>query len=138
MISVEIWKWKKDLGIVDISKYGTGWGYASSPAIHDGRIVLVCDDPKNPYIVSLNLDDGEEVWRKSRTGRLRTKLGHSADLLGRRDSAQVVVNGWPWIVAYDLATGSRNLASAGWRRQPGSDSFHCQRSDHCPDQLSRS
>ncbi|QEG25171.1 sulfatase-like hydrolase/transferase [Mariniblastus fucicola] len=108
-------KWKKDLGVVDVSKYGTGWGYGSSPAIHDGHIVLVCDDPEHPYVVALKLADGEEVWRKTRDKDCErswgTPLIHSAD-----DGAKVVVNGWPWIISYDLATGDEV-----WRVKGGGD-----------------
>ena len=108
-------KWKKDLGIVDVSKYGIGWGYGSSPAIHDGRIVLVCDDPDNPYITALRLEDGGEIWRKQRTGICErswgTPLIHEID-----NTAHVVVNGWPWIVAYDLQTGDEV-----WRIEGGGD-----------------
>ena len=108
-------KWKRDLGVVNISKYGIGWGYASSPAIHDGRIVLVCDDPANPYVVALSLKDGEEIWRKTRKEDCErgwgTPLIHEVD--GR---ARVVVNGWPWIVAYDLEQGDEV-----WRIKGGGD-----------------
>ena len=108
-------KWKKDLGVVDISKYGTGWGYGSSPAIHDGHIVLVCDDPDNPYIIALNLSDGEEIWRRSRKDDCErswgTPLIHEVD-----GQAQIVVNGWPWIVTYDLKTGEEV-----WRVEGGGD-----------------
>ena len=38
-------QWSRDLGVINISKYDIGWGYASSPAIHRDRIALVCDDP---------------------------------------------------------------------------------------------
>ena len=53
--------WEQDLGVIDISKYGIGWGYASSPAIHDDHVVLVCDDPENPFVVALSLADGAEL-----------------------------------------------------------------------------
>jgi len=108
-------KWKKDLGVVNISKYSIGWGYGSSPAVHDGHIVLVCDDPDNPYITALQLEDGEQIWRKERTGDCErswgTPLIHEID-----NRAHVVVNGWPWIVAYDLHTGDEV-----WRIQGGGD-----------------
>jgi len=108
-------KWEKDLGVVDVSKYGIGWGYGSSPSIHNGHIVLVCDDPNHPFITALSLTDGEEVWRRSRKEDCErswgTPLIHEVD--GR---AQIVVNGWPWIVAYDLKTGEEV-----WRIKGGGD-----------------
>ncbi|MEM9586054.1 MAG: PQQ-binding-like beta-propeller repeat protein [Planctomycetota bacterium] len=107
--------WEKDLGIIDVSKYDIGWGYASSPVIHDDVIVLVCDDPNDPYLVTLDLETGNEVWRKPRQGDCErswsTALVHATN-----ESAQVVVNGWPWIVSYDLASGEEI-----WRIEGGGD-----------------
>lgn len=107
--------WQKDLGVVDISKYDIGWGYASSPAIHDGKIVLVCDAPNDPYVAAFQLDDGEEIWKKSRVGDCErswgTPLIHTAN-----KTSQIIVNGWPWIVSYDLYTGDEV-----WRIEGGGD-----------------
>lgn len=107
--------WEQDLGVVNVSKYGIGWGYGSSPAIYGDQIVLVCDDPDNPYIVSLNLSDGEERWRKSREGDCERSWG-TPFIQKLPDAAQVVVNGWPWIVSYDLETGDER-----WRIEGGGD-----------------
>ncbi len=107
--------WKQDLGVVDISKYGIGWGYASSPAIHSDRAVLVCDDPNNPYLIALHLSDGEPIWKRKRDGISERSWGTPL-IHGGGDDAQVVVNGWPWIVSYDLATGDER-----WRIEGGGD-----------------
>ena len=107
--------WKRDLGTIDISKYGIGWGYASSPALHGDRIALVCDDPKNPFVTVLRLSDGEDVWRASRKGISERSWGTPlihADAHG----AQVVVNGWPFVVSYDLET-----SDILWRIEGGGD-----------------
>lgn len=107
--------WSRDLGVINISKYGVGWGYASSPAIHGDRIAIVCDDPANPYLAVFNLNNGEQVWRVSRKEICErswgTPLIHSSP-----DRTQVVVNGWPWIVAYDLEQGDEL-----WRIRGGGD-----------------
>ena len=108
-------KWSKDLGVINISKYGIGWGYASSPAVANDRIVLVCDDPDSPFIAVLNLADGEEIWRVSRKDVCErswgTPLIHQSD-----ERTQIVVNGWPWIVSYDLDSGKEF-----WRIEGGGD-----------------
>ena len=107
--------WEKDLGVIDVSKYGIGWGFASSPAIHDDRMVIVCDAPADPYLAALRLSDGEEIWRKSRKGIC--ERGWGTPLIdGDGDTAQVVVNGYPWILSYDLATGQER-----WRVKGGGD-----------------
>ncbi len=108
-------QWKRDLGVIDISKYDTGWGYSSSPAIHGDRIALVCDDPSRPFAAVLRLSDGEEVWRVSREGVSERSWG--TPLIHRAgDVAQVVVNGWPWVVSYDFETGA-----VLWQIEDGGD-----------------
>ena len=108
-------EWSRDLGVIDISKYGIGWGYASSPAIHQDRIAVVCDDPQNPFLAVLSLSDGKELWRVSRKDICERSWGtpfiHCA-----AQRTQIVVNGWPWIVAYDIETGDEF-----WRIRGGGD-----------------
>ena len=107
--------WEKDLGVIDVSKYGIGWGFASSPAIHGDKIVIVCDAPKDPYLAALRISDGEEIWRKSRRGICERGWGTPLiDVSG--ETTQVVVNGFPWIVSYDLDNGDER-----WRVKGGGD-----------------
>lgn len=107
--------WKRDLGIINISKYGIGWGFASSPAIRGDRIAIVCDDPTDPYVAVLRLSDGKELWRKSRKGICERSWG--TPLIHEQDGVtQAVVNGWPWIVSYDMSDGE-----VLWRIKGGGD-----------------
>jgi len=108
-------QWKRDLGVINISKYGIGWGDSSSPAIHQDRIALVCDDPDNPFIVVLRLSDGKELWRVSRKGICDRSWG-TPMIHTSPERTQVVVTGWPWIVAYELETGEEL-----WRIRGGGD-----------------
>ncbi|MEO1615257.1 MAG: PQQ-binding-like beta-propeller repeat protein [Planctomycetota bacterium] len=107
--------WEKDLGVIDISKYGIGWGYASSPAVEGDRIILLCDTADAPCLIALDLNTGDEIWRTSRAGDCvrswGTPLIHAIS-----EVTQVVINGWPWIVSYDLATGAEI-----WRIEGGGD-----------------
>ncbi|MFT4688020.1 MAG: outer membrane protein assembly factor BamB [Limisphaerales bacterium] len=98
-------KWSRDLGVVNISKYGIGWGYASSPAVYQDRIALVCDDPSNPFVIVLRLSDGKELWRVSRKGISDRSWGTPLIHKGPKKT-QVIVNGWPWVMSYDLETGA--------------------------------
>lgn len=108
-------RWKRDLGVINISKYGIGWGYASSPAIWEDRLVLLCDDPEKPFLICLDLNNGDEIWRVSREGvserSWATPMIHTA-----AENRQVVINGWPWIVSYDLDQGTEL-----WRVKGGGD-----------------
>ena len=108
-------KWSQDLGVINISKYGIGWGYASSPAVANDRIVIICDDPSDPFVAALDLADGKEVWRVSRKDICVRSWG-SPLIHQNKDRTQVVVNGWPWIMSYDLESGKEL-----WRLKGGGD-----------------
>ncbi len=108
-------KWSRDLGVINISKYGIGWGYASSPVIHKDHIAIVCDDPENAFVAALRLSDGEAVWRVSRQDICVRSWG-TPFIHSTPERTQVVVNGWPWIVSYDLETGTEL-----WRIRGGGD-----------------
>jgi outer membrane protein assembly factor BamB len=43
-----------------------GWGTASSPTLHEGRLYLVNDNDENSYLVALDKRTGEEIWRVPR------------------------------------------------------------------------
>ena len=107
--------WSKDLGVINNSWRGIGWGYSSSPALYRDRIALLCDDPKNPFVAAFSLSDGKELWRASRKGDCEGSWGTP---LIHNDGArtQVVANGWPFIVSYDLETGKEL-----WRLRGGGD-----------------
>ena len=107
--------WKQDLGVINISKYGIGWGFSSSPAVHEDHIVLVCDDPENPFLTARDLKDGSEVWRTSRKDICQRSWGTPL-VHGQGSDAQVVVNGWPWMVSYGLDDGKEV-----WRIKGGGD-----------------
>ncbi|HVF91115.1 MAG TPA: PQQ-binding-like beta-propeller repeat protein [Blastocatellia bacterium] len=107
--------WSKNLGVINNSWHGIGWGYSSSPSLYRDRIVLLCDDPGNPFLAAFHLSDGKELWRVSRKGDCEgswgTPLIHDD---GAR--AQVVTNGWPYIISYDLESGKEL-----WRLRGGGD-----------------
>ena len=107
--------WNKDLGVINNSWHGIGWGYSSSPALYRDRIVLLCDDPKAPFVGAFHLSDGRELWRTSRKGACEGSWG-TPFIFNDGSRTQVVTNGWPYIVSYDLDTGKEI-----WRLKGGGD-----------------
>lgn len=107
--------WQKDLGVINISKYGIGWGFSSSPTVYGDRILIVCDDPEKPYVAALSLADGREIWRTSREGDCERSWGTPLVHV-EKGISQVVVNGWPWMVSYRLSDGQEI-----WRIRGGGD-----------------
>ena len=55
--------WSKDLG-----QHSTrnGWGTASSPALHDDRIIIVNDNEGQSFIAAFDKRSGKELWRVDR------------------------------------------------------------------------
>ena len=108
--------WKKDLGLLDSGFFmvpDAQWGFASSPIIHDDRVIIQVDVQKGSFVAALDVATGSEIWRTPRNDvpTWSTPAVHVAD--GR---AQVVVNGWKHIGGYDLATGKEL-----WRMTGGGD-----------------
>lgn len=108
-------RWSRDLGPINVSKYGIGWGFAASPAIHGDRVFLQCDAPDDPYLVALSLANGRELWRTSRRDVCERSWA-TPFVYADGSRVQVVANGWPYAVSYDGVTGKEI-----WRLRVGGD-----------------
>jgi outer membrane protein assembly factor BamB len=47
-------------------KMRTGWGPASSPVLHDGRIYIVNDNEERSFVAAFDARSGAELWRTER------------------------------------------------------------------------
>jgi outer membrane protein assembly factor BamB len=83
--------------------------------LYRDRIVLQCDSPDDPYVVVLSVADGKELWRAARKS-LCERSWSTPFVYDDGSRVQIVTNGWPFIVSYDLMTG-REL----WRLRGGGD-----------------
>ena len=108
--------WKKDLGPMN-SGYFEGptaqWGFASSPVIHEGKVVVQCDVQKDSFLAVFDLADGKEVWR---TPRKDVPTWSTPTVIKSGDKTQIVVNGWHHTGSYDFATGKEI-----WKLDGGGD-----------------
>jgi outer membrane protein assembly factor BamB len=108
--------WRKDLGPMDSAFYRVPtaqWGFGSSPVIHDGKAVVLCDVLTNSFIAAFDLADGRELWR---TPRQDVPTWGTPTVVQVGDQVQVLVNGCHQSGAYDFATG-REV----WRLRGGGD-----------------
>lgn len=108
--------WKKDLGLLDSGFYmvpDAQWGFASSPIIHDGRVIVQCDVQKNSFLAALDIKTGDEVWITPRN-EVPTWSTPTVDTSDGR--TQVIVNGFKHIGGYDFTTGKEL-----WRLRGGGD-----------------
>jgi outer membrane protein assembly factor BamB len=97
--------WKKDLGPMDSGYFASPsaqWGFASSPVIHDGNVVVLCDVQKDSFLAVFDLADGREVWRTPRTDVPTWGTPTVVTAAGR---TQIAVNGWHHTAGYDFVTG---------------------------------
>lgn len=100
-------RWKKDLGVLDAGPFNAPemqWGFASSPILADGRVVMQCDVFNNPFLAAFDADDGRELWR---TARNEVCTWSTPAVYARGDQRVVVANGYQEMAGYDLATGKR-------------------------------
>lgn len=108
--------WKKDLGPMDSGYYAVPsaqWGFASSPIIFQGKVVVQCDVQTNSFLAAFDLENGKEIWRTDRSD-VPSWGTPTAVLVGGK--AQILVNGWHHIGAYDLETGGEV-----WKLNGGGD-----------------
>jgi outer membrane protein assembly factor BamB len=98
--------WKKDLGPMKSGFFAmpgtTTWGFASSPIIHDGKVVVLCDVDQDSFLAVFNLEDGSEVWR---TPRSDVPTWSTPTIVTAAGRTQIAVNGWHHTGGYDFATG---------------------------------
>jgi outer membrane protein assembly factor BamB len=108
--------WKKDLGEMDSGYFKmptAQWGFASSPIIHDGNVIVQCDVQKDAYLAVFNLKTGEEMWR---TARSDVPTWSTPAVIEFSGNTQILVNGWRHTGAYDFHTGKEI-----WKLDGGGD-----------------
>jgi outer membrane protein assembly factor BamB len=108
--------WKKDLGAMDSGYFQVPtaqWGFASSPVIHDGKVVVLCDVQKDSFLAVFNLADGKELWR---TPRKDVPTWSTPTIVTSARRTQIAVNGWHHTGGYDFATGKEL-----WKLDGGGD-----------------
>ena len=98
--------WEKNFGRINAGPYTdpeVEWGYASSPIIHENRVIIQCDIIGGEgFLASLDLRNGEELWR---TPREDVATWSTPNFLNQNGQRQIVVNGFSQIGGYDFDSG---------------------------------
>ena len=55
--------WSRELG-----DFRHIWGYASSPVIHDGKVIHLCGPGERTFLTALDLETGEMLWETPEPG----------------------------------------------------------------------
>jgi outer membrane protein assembly factor BamB len=99
--------WQKDLGKLWAGPHDMRtlqWGFASSPVLSDGKVIVQVDTITEQYLAVFDVTDGRELWRKQRK---EVSSWCTPIVAKTADRNQIVVNGWKEIGGYDLATGDQ-------------------------------
>ena len=97
--------WQKDLGRMDVGAYDLPsyeWGGASSPIIHDGKVIVQCDQQKGSFLLAVDLKTGRTVWM---TPRDELPSWGTPTVYPGKSRGELVANGSNFIRGYDPATG---------------------------------
>ena len=106
-------RWKEDLGYLDSGFFmapKAQWGYAASPVIDSGRVIVQADVQKGSFLAAFNAADGAEVWRASRDD---VPTWSTPTVHDDGERKQVIVNGFRHIGGYDFDTGAELWKMAG-------------------------
>lgn len=98
------WSESKNVRWKDLGRMQTrnSFGEGSSPAIHDGTLIVNWDHEGSDFIAAFDAKTGREKWRRERDEPTTWATPHVVVHAGR---AQAVVGGTNRLLSYDLATG---------------------------------
>lgn len=97
------WQTKIDL------EHGVGPG--SSPVLHRGRLILICDGVDRQFVTALEATTGKALWTTDRpemraaTGDQKKSYNTPVVVVGRDGREQLICMGAQWLVSYAPETG---------------------------------
>ena len=97
--------WKVDLGRLDVGAYDIPsfeWGSASSPIIWKDLVILQCDTQTDSFIIALNANTGETVWK---TDRDEIPSWGTPTVAVTSKGEELIANASNFIRGYDPRTG---------------------------------
>jgi outer membrane protein assembly factor BamB len=105
--------WQVDIGRVDMGAYDIPsyeWGPASSPIIWNGLVILQCDTQADSFVIALDVETGETVWK---TTRDELPSWGTPTVAETTAGPELVTNASNFIRAYDARTGRELWRLAG-------------------------
>jgi outer membrane protein assembly factor BamB len=96
-------------------------GSGGSPVLHDGKLVVVCDGSKQPFVAAVDAESGKVAWKTLRSQEARISHSFVTPAIARVEGqSQVMAPGPNHFAAYDLATGAElwRVLAPGWSVVP--------------------
>jgi outer membrane protein assembly factor BamB len=98
-------RWSVDIGRVDMGAYDIPsyeWGPASSPIIWNGLVIMQCDTQADSFVLALDADTGETVWKADRD---ELPSWGTPTVVTTAAGPELITNASNFIRAYDPKTG---------------------------------
>jgi outer membrane protein assembly factor BamB len=94
-------RWRLPLG-----PFNNANGHGSSPVLFDGKLVLICDQDTNSYLLAVDPSNGHVLWKTMRPEYTR---GYATPAIYRPKSgaAELIVPGSFEVASYALNTGEK-------------------------------
>jgi outer membrane protein assembly factor BamB len=108
--------WERDFGAMNAGPYtdpDAEWGFASSPIIHENKVIIQCDFLGDCFVAALDIATGKDIWK---TPREEISSWGSPNFYNHDGYRQIVVNGYKHMGAYDFDTGEEI-----WKLSGGGD-----------------
>ncbi len=93
--------WKNEM-----IKYSPVHGNGGTPVLTEGKLIYSCDGAKDPFVVALNIKDGSQAWKITRSVDAKKKFSFCTPLiLPSPTGAQILLPGSDMIGAYNPTNG---------------------------------
>ena len=109
-------QWQKNFGVLRSAFFimkNAEWEFASSPIIHDGKVIIQCDVLENSFLAAYDVKTGKELWKAERD---EYPGWCTPNIYYYNGKPYVAVNGFKHRGGYDLETGKEI-----WRMSGGGD-----------------
>lgn len=97
--------WNKDLGVLDSGWFydkSYQWGFAASPIIFEGNVIVQCDVQEDSFVAAYALQDGAEVWK---TMREEIPSWSTPTVVSSPRGPMLLTHGTGFARGYDARTG---------------------------------
>jgi outer membrane protein assembly factor BamB len=109
-------QWQKNFGVLRSAFFimkNAEWEFASSPIIHEGKVIIQCDVLENSFLAAFDVKTGKELWKAERD---EYPGWCTPNIYYYNGKPYVAVNGFKHRGGYDLETGKEI-----WRMSGGGD-----------------
>jgi outer membrane protein assembly factor BamB len=102
-------RWRRPLG-----PFNNVNGHGSSPMLAGGRVIMLCDQDSNSYLIAFDRRDGKTAWRVERPEVVRS---YTTPTIWRD---QLIIPGSYYLTSYSATTGEKLWWIGGLSWQPKS------------------